>query len=47
MNAKRKIVWDKEAAENLKEIYRYIKKESDLAAKKVKSEIFEIIKTLP
>src|SRR4051812_35915693 len=44
---KRKIVWDKIATGNLKEIYKYIKSESPEAALKVKSEIFSIIKKIP
>ena len=44
---KRKIVWDKEAVSNLKEIYSYIKSESTQAAQKVKSEIFSAVKSIP
>lgn len=39
VTSKRKIIWDKEAVGNLKEIYNYIKNESRFAAKKVKDEI--------
>jgi len=43
----RKIVWDIYALNEFEKIIDYIKKDSPLAAKKVKSEIFEIIKKLP
>lgn len=38
----RRVIWDKTAAENLREIYRYIKKDSPDAALKVKREIFSV-----
>jgi plasmid stabilization system protein ParE len=44
---KRKIVWDKIAASNLKDIYKYVKTESPAAALKIKSEIFSVIKKIP
>src|SRR5438874_2123298 len=39
----RRVIWDKTAAENLREIYRYIKKDSPDAALKVKREIFSVM----
>lgn len=43
---KRKIIWDTEAAEHLKEIYEYIGTDSVSAARKVKAEILDTIKNL-
>ena len=43
----RKIIWDKLAQKQLKEIYDYVKKESVSGARKVKSEIYSTIELLP
>ena len=42
-----KIIWDKEALWQLKDIYNYIKKDSVLAANKVRQEIRIYIENLP
>ena len=44
---KRIVIWDAEAAEQLKEIYDYIKPDSLQAAQKVKSEILATTKIIP
>ena len=41
------VIWDTEAAEQLKEIYDYIKPDSLQAAQKVKSEIIATTKIIP
>ncbi len=41
------VFWDIEATKHLREIYKYIKKSSPEGAKKVRDEIFDVIKKLP
>lgn len=38
------VFWDIEATKHLREIYKYIKKSSPEGAKKVRDEIFDVIK---
>lgn len=47
VNKNLKIVWDVEATKQLREIYKYIKKSSPEGAKKVRDEIFSVVKRLP
>lgn len=41
------VFWDIEATKHLREIYKYIKMSSPEGAKKVRDEIFDVIKKLP
>ncbi len=47
VNKSLKVIWDVEATKHLREIYKYIKKFSPEGARKVRDEIFEVVRKLP